>query len=318
MTMAETRIEEKIIRVKNIHCESCAKRIEKKLSKINGIYKIKVNIKNGKVYISFDPAKTSLDEIIKEIEKMGYETDFNIKMREPSERENPIMHGIMYGLLPHSCCIGFVAASIIGATAFTQFFKQFLLNPYFFYILIMISSLFATISAIFYLTKHDSIKIIKHKSRIRIKIDREKIKRNWKYLLTLYGSTIGVNLLFFIVIFPLLVSAYASPLATYSGNASTYLVKLKVDIPCPGHAPLILQELKSLEGVIDVRYSFPNIFEVIYDSSKISKQKILALDVFKTYKAAVLEETALSGSANQQNAAPQRAGLCPCCGVARG
>jgi hypothetical protein len=64
--------------------------------------------------------------------------------------------------------------------------------------------------------------------------------------------------------------------------------------------------------------AFQIFFEVIYDFSKISKQKILALDVFKTYKAAVLEETALSGSANQQNAAPQRAGLCPCCRVARG
>jgi Cu+-exporting ATPase len=77
--MAETRIEEKIIRVKNIHCESCAKRIEKKLSKINGIYKIKVNIKNGKVYISFDPAKTSLDEIITEIEKNGIRDRFKHK-----------------------------------------------------------------------------------------------------------------------------------------------------------------------------------------------------------------------------------------------
>jgi copper chaperone CopZ len=64
---------------------------------------------------------------------------------------------------------------------------------------------------------------------------------------------------------------------------------LKVKIPCPGHAPLISEELKTIDGVGNVRFSFPNVFDVEYDSSKTTEEEILALEVFETYKATVLE-----------------------------
>lgn len=62
--------------------------------------------------------------------------------------------GILYGLLPHTFCIAFVVASIIGATAATAFFKKFLLLPYFFEILVGLSLVFATLSAVFYLKRN--------------------------------------------------------------------------------------------------------------------------------------------------------------------
>ncbi len=62
------------------------------------------------------------------------------------------------------------------------------------------------------------------------------------------------------------------------------------DIPCPGHAPLITSELKKINGVKDVKFSFPNLFEVKYNSLKTSKEEILSLKVFNTYKATVINE----------------------------
>lgn len=60
---------------------------------------------------------------------------------------------------------------------------------------------------------------------------------------------------------------------------------LKVAIPCPGHAYLIENGLKNLQGVSSVDFRFPNYFDVRYDSTKISKQEILSLGIFKQYRA---------------------------------
>jgi copper chaperone CopZ len=112
----------------------------------------------------------------------------------------------------------------------------------------------------------------------------------------MYGSTIGINLFLFMIVFPLLTNvSLASPTITgYSiipGTNNLSLIKLKVDIPCSGHASLISQELKSIDGVIEVKFSFPNVFDVKYDPVRTSKQQILSLKVFDTYKATVLNES---------------------------
>jgi hypothetical protein len=87
-------------------------------------------------------------------------------------------------------------------------------------------------------------------------------------------------------------------------------IRLKVDIPCSGHAPLISQELKSINGVVGVQFSFPNIFDVKYDSTKTSKQQILSLDVFKTYKATVLESTTQQNTQQSNNQPSSSGGGC--------
>ncbi len=65
-------------------------------------------------------------------------------------------------------------------------------------------------------------------------------------------------------------------------------IALQVAIPCPGHAPLITGELKTIGGVENVRYKFPNKFIVNYHPEQTSKQEIVSLDVFRTYKATII------------------------------
>ena len=61
---------------------------------------------------------------------------------------------------------------------------------------------------------------------------------------------------------------------------------LQVNIPCPGHASLIISELLKA-GISNVNFKFPNYFDVYYNPSKISKVQILKLNTFKEYSASV-------------------------------
>lgn len=240
---------------------------------------------------------------------------------------NGIWASIFYGLIPHTGCIAFILFTILGVTAATSFLKPFLLNAYIFYVLIFLSFVFTTISAIIYLKKHNLWSL-------------DGLKLKWKYLLTMYSLTLGINLLLFMVVFPLLVNipTVSADYADYGVQQSQLqqsglqqqlnssnpqfnptqqlnqqitgavvgvpaeqalnnqltnadelsTIRLKVGIPCPGHASLISQELKSLSGIKTVKFSFPNLFDVTYNPTMLSKEDILSLDVFNTYKANII------------------------------
>lgn len=196
-----------------------------------------------------------------------------------NEEKRSMRQGIIYGLIPHIGCIAFIIGSVLGVTVLMQFFKPLLMNRYFFYILILISLGFATLSSVLYLRKNGILSFAG-------------MKRKWKYLSIMYGSTIGINLLLFLLIFPLLANvSTASNQVTGAITLDQNFLKLQVNIPCSGHAPLISQELKTINGISEVKFSFPNIFDVKYDPTKTSKDEITSLEVFKTYKAKVLDES---------------------------
>jgi len=207
--------------------------------------------------------------------------DNNIK----EKRGKGILKGILYGLTPHVFCIAFVVFSILGATTATTLLKPLMLNPYFFYILVGLSLVFATVSAGFYLKRNKILSL-------------QGAKRQWKYLSILYGTTILVNLIFFMVIFPLAANLKSGLTLTeavkvVAGGKSEVqvsgpLITLQVEIPCSGHAPLIIGELEKINGVENVNFRIPNLFDVNYNSAKTSENKILALEIFKTYQAKII------------------------------
>lgn len=192
------------------------------------------------------------------------------------------LSGILYGILPHSFCIAFIVFTILGTTVITSFLKPLLLNPYFFYILIGLSFILATISAILYLKRNSNLSSVG-------------IKRKWKYLSILYTATIGVNLIFFMVIFPLLANYKSKPNVVSSAfltdqinqNSATEKIALKVEIPCSGHATLIIDEINKIKGIKDIKFRLPNVFDVVFDPAQTSSEQILSLEVFKTYKATI-------------------------------
>ena len=224
------------------------------------------------------------------------------KVLSKSEKKQGFWMGLVYGLVPHIGCIAFIVFTVLGVTAATTFFKPFLMNRYFFHILVALSIIFATISALFYFKKQGLITFNKSKGGLEINFLRLGIKRKWKYLLTLYGTTVGINLLLFMVIFPVVANLNsgstlrASMMAVFGRgeelelSESNALITLKVDIPCPGHAPLIMGELETIDGTENVQFRSPNVFDVVYNPEKTSREELLSLEVFDSYKPTVMNE----------------------------
>ncbi|MAG20464.1 hypothetical protein CL618_03465 [archaeon] len=275
------------INVKGMTCKSCVEKIENELSLLEGVEDVKVDLTEDKVIVDYEG---DLEKIKEKINDLGYSTD---------GKKKTILTGLMYGIIPHIGCIAFIIGSILGVTFLMQFFKPLLMKWYFFHVLIAISLLFATISSGIYLRKNGLLSF-------------KGMKKKWKYLTGMYGSTIGINLVLFMFIFPLLANVSAMPTGAVVGLDGG--LKLKVKIPCPGHAPLITEELKTIDGVGNVRFSFPNVFDVEYDSSKTTEEEILALEVFETYKATVLEGEISESGTLGSNEVAQEGATCSSCG----
>jgi len=188
-----------------------------------------------------------------------------------------LVSGILAGILPHSFCILFVILSILGATAAASFLRPLFLSANLFYFLILISFCFATVSAIFYLKRNGIL-------------SAKGAKKKWRYLTILYGTTILINLVLFIWVFPTMANLGNQKIPDQA-VISQGLVKLtiKVAIPCTGHAGLITGDLRKINGVENVEFRQPQFFDIIINSSKVSKEKILALEIFKTYSVQVIE-----------------------------
>jgi hypothetical protein len=190
--------------------------------------------------------------------------------------------GIVYGLIPHAGCIAFIIFAIFGVTMLVTFLKPILLNPYLFYILLGLSFVFTTISAIIYLKINASLSLLG-------------IKRRWRYLSTLYISTILINLFMFMVVFPYATNVLASRTAVNRLlSQASQAITIQVAIPCSGHAPLITEEIYKINGIRDVKFQFPDKFVISFDFTKTSREKILSLGIFNTYKAIPLSISANS------------------------
>lgn len=190
----------------------------------------------------------------------------------PNAEGKGFLMGLFYGLVPHTFCILFIVLSVLGATAATSVIKRFLYIPYLFQIIVLLSFGFATLSAVLYLKRQGRLSLPGARAR-------------WKYLTILYTTTVGINLLFFLVIFPIVANSQFSRGASVVSAEGAGAVTLQVDIPCPGHAPLIMDELKTLDGVQGIKYGYPNSFRVTYDTAKLSVPQILDLQVFQEFRA---------------------------------
>lgn len=77
-------MERKILEIKGMHCASCATIIQKKLSSLEGIQNIAVNVATEKARIDFDAEKISVSRMNEEIKALGYE----LLDKLPSDNQN--------------------------------------------------------------------------------------------------------------------------------------------------------------------------------------------------------------------------------------
>ncbi len=73
----------KNLKITGMTCGSCAKLSENAILDVNGVKNAQVNIANNKAQVEYDEKQTSIDEVIKAIEKAGYGA-FEITGKEPN------------------------------------------------------------------------------------------------------------------------------------------------------------------------------------------------------------------------------------------
>jgi len=200
-----------------------------------------------------------------------------------------LLWGLFYGLVPHTFCILFIVFSIVGATVATSFVRQMLFIPYLFQLIVALALVFATVSAVLYL----------HRNGL---LSWAGVRRKWRYLGVMYGTTLAINVLLFWFVFPAvanlgLPSVSAAPASismpaqkgpSQVDPANLSEITLRVEIPCSGHAPLIIGEIRNVPGVQSTKYESPDLFRVNYDKTATSVGRILAQDVFRSFPATVI------------------------------
>jgi cation transport ATPase len=58
--------------ITGMHCSACSSRIEKVVGKQKGVEQISVNLLKNNMYVTFDEATISADDIIGKVEKLGF------------------------------------------------------------------------------------------------------------------------------------------------------------------------------------------------------------------------------------------------------
>ncbi|WP_010649859.1 heavy-metal-associated domain-containing protein [Oceanobacillus massiliensis] len=61
--------------IKGMHCPNCPAKIERSVSKLAGVTHIKVNYEDGNGNVTFNNSLTEITEIIRRINKMGFEAE---------------------------------------------------------------------------------------------------------------------------------------------------------------------------------------------------------------------------------------------------
>lgn len=65
---------ETILSVEGMTCSSCIRHVESALSELEGIEKVEVKLKDGKVRVEHDPSRSTIDEMIQALGEAGYES----------------------------------------------------------------------------------------------------------------------------------------------------------------------------------------------------------------------------------------------------
>ncbi|MDN4073323.1 copper chaperone CopZ [Fictibacillus terranigra] len=66
-------MEKKTLKVKGMSCNHCVNAIEGNVGKLAGVTEVKVNLSEGKVDVTFDSNKVSLEKIKETIDDQGYD-----------------------------------------------------------------------------------------------------------------------------------------------------------------------------------------------------------------------------------------------------
>ena len=71
----ETKKMKKQFAIKGMSCNHCVANVEKAINGLEGIDKVKINLKKEQGTVKFDDSKVSADQIASAVTEAGYETE---------------------------------------------------------------------------------------------------------------------------------------------------------------------------------------------------------------------------------------------------
>ncbi|WP_096271286.1 heavy-metal-associated domain-containing protein [Paucisalibacillus globulus] len=63
------------LEIKGMHCKDCPKKVERSISKLEGVSKVTVSYEDENGYVTFNSDLLSMNQIISRIKKMGFEAN---------------------------------------------------------------------------------------------------------------------------------------------------------------------------------------------------------------------------------------------------
>ncbi|HEX6560719.1 MAG TPA: heavy metal-associated domain-containing protein, partial [Nitrososphaera sp.] len=61
-----------LLKIGGMHCAGCVSSIQRRVSAVDGVSRVEVNLASEKAAVEFDPAKIGLPDIEKAVEEIGY------------------------------------------------------------------------------------------------------------------------------------------------------------------------------------------------------------------------------------------------------
>lgn len=117
--------------VEGMTCASCVARVEKTVTKINGISNVNVNLATEKVTFDYDPAMVNLDEVAAKVEDIGYKLDLSkLKEDEENSSENNLKSDKHLSELRNDLIFAIVLTIPITLINMGMMWKDFFLNDY--------------------------------------------------------------------------------------------------------------------------------------------------------------------------------------------
>ena len=65
--------EQLIVHVKTIHCGSCERRIEKAVSRLDGVRQVKADHRSGEVHVALEAGRVTEADVRTSVERAGFE-----------------------------------------------------------------------------------------------------------------------------------------------------------------------------------------------------------------------------------------------------
>ena len=120
------------LKIKGMHCASCAVTIEKSITAMNGVKSANVNFGSEKLHIDYDEKKTNVEEFKNKIKSLGYEVVDKEHLHEHMHQDSDIKK------LKNKLILSFILTCFILLGSFSNFLKiipGFLANNYVLFIL---------------------------------------------------------------------------------------------------------------------------------------------------------------------------------------